>query len=82
MYIPSKTSAAHLTRLLAVDFALKEIPVRVNSIAPGMFPSGLTGTPEEMDARAKLPLFAQKAVPAGRAGRCVYSIHVDGEDCS
>jgi len=69
IYIPVKTAAAHLTRLLATDFALKGIPVRVNAIAPGVFPSELTGTEEQVNEAAKTPLFAEKVIPTGRAGR-------------
>jgi len=69
IYVPVKTAAAHLTRLLATDFALKGIPIRVNAIAPGVFPSEITGTEEQVNEAAKTPLFAEKAIPAGRAGR-------------
>lgn len=67
-YNSSKAAAAHLTRMLATEIALKGIPVRVNSIAPGVFASEMTFEtitgPEEMArvAQSLLP------VPAGRPG--------------
>lgn len=68
-YNSSKAAATHLTRMLATEIALKEIPVRVNSIAPGAFASEMTletiTGPEEMArvAQSLLP------VPAGRPGK-------------
>lgn len=59
--------------MLATEIALKGIPVRVNSIAPGVFASEMTldtiTGPEEMArvAQSLLP------VPAGRPGSYVLS---------
>ncbi|KAK0201691.1 NAD(P)-binding protein [Desarmillaria ectypa] len=66
-YNTSKAAASHLTKMLATEFALKGIPVRVNAIAPGVYESEMTKTvigPEDVDAtgRGVLP------VPARRAG--------------
>jgi NAD(P)-dependent dehydrogenase (short-subunit alcohol dehydrogenase family) len=60
--------------MLATEIALKGIPVRVNSVAPGMFPSEMTTLepitgPEEMARIAKSLL----PVPAGRTG--TYVLH-------
>lgn len=38
-YNASKAAAIHLTRMLAAEIAANELKVRVNSIAPGVFPS-------------------------------------------
>ncbi len=58
--------------MLATELALKGIPVRVNSIAPGVYESEMTFDtitgPEEM-ARVAQSLFP---VPAGRPGSCVH----------
>ena len=35
-YNSGKAAASHLTRLMATEFALKNIPVRVNAVAPGI----------------------------------------------
>lgn len=70
-YNSSKAAATHLTKMLATEIALKGIPVRVNSIAPGVFASEMTletiTGPEEMArvAQSLLP------VPAGRSGSYV-----------
>lgn len=69
MVIPTKTALSHLTRLLATDFALKKIPVRVNSLSPGLFPSEMTGSVDEVEEYAKEQWFAEKAIPLGRTGR-------------
>ncbi|KAF5364990.1 hypothetical protein D9758_008193 [Tetrapyrgos nigripes] len=47
-YPVSKAGINHLTGILATEFALNKIPVRVNGIAPGAFPSEIIGTPEEV----------------------------------
>lgn len=71
-YNSSKAAASHLTKMLATEIALKGIPVRVNSIAPGSFASEMTFEtitgPEELArvAQSLLP------VPAGRPGSYVF----------
>ncbi|KAJ1307172.1 hypothetical protein OPQ81_001289 [Rhizoctonia solani] len=42
-YNSAKTANIQLTKMLATEFALKNIPVRVNAIAPGVYPSEMTG---------------------------------------
>ncbi|KAF8599654.1 hypothetical protein BDV93DRAFT_560127 [Ceratobasidium sp. AG-I] len=34
-YNSAKASDTHMTKMLATEFALKSVPVRMNSIAPG-----------------------------------------------
>ncbi|KAF9454780.1 NAD(P)-binding protein [Macrolepiota fuliginosa MF-IS2] len=41
-YNSAKAAAAHLTKMLATEIALKKIPVRVNAIAPGAYASEMT----------------------------------------
>jgi len=41
-YNSAKAATIHLTKMFSTELALKNIPVRVNSIAPGMFPSEMT----------------------------------------
>jgi len=53
--------------MLATEFALKKIPVRVNAIAPGLYESEMTSekiAASDVDRISK-PIFT---VPAGRAG--------------
>ncbi|CAE6486349.1 unnamed protein product [Rhizoctonia solani] len=42
-YNLSKAALNHLTKMLSTELALRSISIRVNSIAPGPFPSQLTG---------------------------------------
>ncbi|KAI0682434.1 NAD(P)-binding protein [Cytidiella melzeri] len=41
-YNSSKAAAAHLTKMMATEFALKNVPVRVCGIAPGVYESEMT----------------------------------------
>lgn len=41
-YNSAKAAASHITKMLATEFALKGIPVRVNAIAPGVYESEMT----------------------------------------
>ena len=70
-YTPSKAGASHLTQLIATDFALKGIPVRVNAIAPGLFASQLTGNDEQANEYCKTNMGAFNGVPVPlqRSGR-------------
>ncbi|KAG8729400.1 Splicing factor [Ceratobasidium sp. 423] len=42
-YNASKAAGIHLTKMLSTELALRKIPIRVNSISPGVFPSEMTG---------------------------------------
>ncbi|ETW81782.1 hypothetical protein HETIRDRAFT_444923 [Heterobasidion irregulare TC 32-1] len=67
-YNSSKAAASHLTKMMATEFALKGIPVRVNAIAPGVYASEMTfDAIEGPEAVAKI---AQSVVPvpAARSG--------------
>ncbi|KAK0457789.1 short-chain dehydrogenase [Desarmillaria tabescens] len=66
-YNAAKAAASHLTRMMATEFALKRVPVRVNAIAPGMYESEMTKdviSPEELDKMAK----GVVPIPAKRPG--------------
>ncbi|KAI0084777.1 NAD(P)-binding protein [Irpex rosettiformis] len=41
-YNSSKAAVSHLTKMMATEFVLKKIPVRVSGIAPGVYESELT----------------------------------------
>ncbi|KAH9846670.1 short-chain dehydrogenase [Lenzites betulinus] len=41
-YNSSKAAASHLTKMMATEFALKKVPVRVSAIAPGVWESEMT----------------------------------------
>ncbi|KAF5382632.1 hypothetical protein D9615_003012 [Tricholomella constricta] len=66
-YNSAKAAASHLTKMLATEFALKKVKVRVNAIAPGVYASEMTHDyikPEEVDKVGK----GVQPVPAARAG--------------
>ena len=61
-----------MTLNFATDFALKKIPVRVNAISPGTFPSSMTGTTEQLNAHFKTVTSGNGVlvpIPAGRVGK-------------
>ncbi|EJC97899.1 short-chain dehydrogenase [Fomitiporia mediterranea MF3/22] len=41
-YNSGKAASSHLTRILATEFALKGVPVRVNAVAPGVYATEMT----------------------------------------
>ncbi|CAE6476884.1 hypothetical protein ACGC1H_003295 [Rhizoctonia solani] len=69
-YNTSKAAGIHLTKMLSTELALRKIPVRVNAISPGAFPSemtsmeGSTFTPDNVDLVGK----GLSKVPAARGG--------------
>ncbi|KAJ4158322.1 uncharacterized protein LMH87_008854 [Akanthomyces muscarius] len=69
-YNASKAAAQHLTRMLAAEIAAAGLRIRVNSIAPGVFPSEMTAK-EESDDRQKSELPKDKVgeIPARRPGK-------------
>lgn len=69
-YNASKAAAGHLTRMLAAEAAAAGRKIRINAIAPGVFPSEMTA--ETSDEFQKSHLDREKyegKVPAGRPGR-------------
>ncbi|KAJ3554395.1 hypothetical protein NM688_g3133 [Phlebia brevispora] len=67
-YNSSKAAVAHLTKLMATEFALKKIPVRVCGVAPGVYASQMTvDRLTEAGGVDKVGL-GLLPVPAGRAG--------------
>jgi len=69
-YNSTKAGNIHLTKMLATEFALKNIPVRVNSIAPGVFPSEMTGSQGESLGGKKASEIGQglSGIPFQRGG--------------
>ncbi|KAG6850346.1 hypothetical protein H0H93_014619 [Arthromyces matolae] len=66
-YNSSKAAGSHLTKMLSTEFALKNIDVRVNAIAPGVYASEMTFDeikPEDVDKIGK----GISGVPSRRAG--------------
>lgn len=55
-YNSAKAAASHLTKMLATELALKKIPVRVCSVAPGVYESEMTYdkiTPDKVNVVGK-----------------------------
>ncbi|KAB5547131.1 hypothetical protein GE09DRAFT_201219 [Coniochaeta sp. 2T2.1] len=68
-YNASKAATIHLNRMLAAEIAEQGLKVRVNTIAPGVFPSEMTA--DESDEAQKSELSKDKykdKVPAARPG--------------
>jgi len=63
-YASSKAAFLHLTRIMATTFS--EAKIRVNSIAPGVFPSEMTAG--ESDEHQKSDLGSEASNPSGRYG--------------
>jgi len=68
-YNASKAATIHLTRMLANEIAENGLKIRVNSIAPGVFPSEMTagGSGENQKSHIPKDKYADK-VPAKRPG--------------
>lgn len=69
-YNASKAAAIHVNRMLAAELANNKIKIRVNSIAPGVFPSEMTAS--ESDGAQKSEIEKAKfegKVPADRPGK-------------
>ncbi|KAK7730766.1 hypothetical protein SLS57_001597 [Botryosphaeria dothidea] len=82
-YNAAKGGTVHLTKLMSAEF--QKVRVRVNSIAPGYFPSEMTAKESGPDQKSHLPaenVQAKGHVPAQRAGsdeemaQAVVSFHI------
>lgn len=62
--LPFISGFIHLTRMMATTFA--EAKIRVNCIAPGIFPSEMTAGSSGEDQKSKLDMSMSN--PAGRTG--------------
>jgi len=69
-YNASKAAVHHLTQMLATEFAMKDFNVRVNGIAPGLFPTEITLLDlKVIDEQIDNIIAGLHRVPAKRAGR-------------
>ncbi|KAH8104837.1 short-chain dehydrogenase [Cristinia sonorae] len=66
-YNSAKAAASHLTKMLATEFALKKIPVRVCAVAPGVYESEMTAARLAADSVDKVGL-GVVSVPVQRPG--------------
>ncbi|KAK1143638.1 hypothetical protein N8T08_006248 [Aspergillus melleus] len=69
-YNASKAAAIHLTKMLAHEVQSSNLRIRVNNIAPGVFPSEMTtgGSDEAQKSAIPKEKYEQK-VPAARPGK-------------
>ncbi|TRX96332.1 hypothetical protein FHL15_002604 [Xylaria flabelliformis] len=70
-YNASKAAANHLTRMLANELTVGNgLLVRINAIAPGVFPSEMTAGESGQDQKSALSKEKyEEKIPAGRPGR-------------
>ncbi|KAI5463939.1 hypothetical protein BGZ63DRAFT_376502 [Mariannaea sp. PMI_226] len=69
-YNASKGAAIHLNRMLANEIVTSGMKIRVNSIAPGVFPSEMTTKESDENQKSGIPKEDWEGrVPAGRAGK-------------
>ncbi|CZR62228.1 3-oxoacyl-[acyl-carrier-protein] reductase 1 [Phialocephala subalpina] len=69
-YNASKAAAIHLTKMLASEIAGNGLKIRVNSIAPGVFPSEMTAGGESgSDQKSHIDKDKYAKVPARRPGK-------------
>lgn len=69
-YNTSKAAAVHLTKMLAHEVITSRLKIRVNNIAPGVFPSEMTSEGSDEKQKSSIPKedFEGK-VPGGRPGK-------------
>lgn len=69
-YNASKGAAIHLTSMLANEIAMNGLKIRVNSVAPGVFPSEMTAKESGEDQKSSLAKEKyEEKVPARRPGK-------------
>lgn len=69
-YNASKAAAVQLARVLASEIAAAGLKIRVNGIAPGVFPSEMTAGGSDENQKSSLSKEKyEKKIPAGRPGK-------------
>jgi len=69
-YNASKAAAIHLTKMLAHEITSSNIKLRVNNIAPGVFPSEMTANDSDEKQKSSIPKEKYEGkVPARRPGK-------------
>jgi len=67
-YNASKAAVHHLTKMLASELTTKGIKLRINCIAPGVFPSEMTAHESGENQKSALPKDKKQELPASRPG--------------
>ncbi|KAJ5210063.1 Short-chain dehydrogenase/reductase SDR [Penicillium cf. griseofulvum] len=69
-YSASKAAAVHLTKMLAHEIISSNLKIRVNNIAPGVFPSEMTTNDSDEKQKSTIPKERyEDKVPARRPGK-------------
>jgi len=69
-YNTSKAAAIHLTKMLAHEVTTSGLKIRVNNIAPGVFPSEMTAKESDEQQKSSLPKEKLEGkAPAARPGK-------------
>ncbi|KAL4780798.1 hypothetical protein BJX76DRAFT_337031 [Aspergillus varians] len=69
-YNASKAATIHLTKMLAHEIVSSKLRIRVNNIAPGVFPSDMTAGESDENQKSAIPKEKyEEKVPARRPGR-------------
>lgn len=68
-YNASKAAAIHLTKMLATETASSGLKIRVNAIAPGVFPSEMTTQESDENQKSQMPKEKKGDLPSGRPGK-------------
>lgn len=68
-YNASKAAIVHLNRMLSTEIAKAGLKVRINSIAPGVFPSEMTTQDSGEDQKSEMPKEHKEGLPSSRPGK-------------
>jgi NAD(P)-dependent dehydrogenase (short-subunit alcohol dehydrogenase family) len=68
-YNSSKGAAVHLNRMLASEIAKAGMKIRINSIAPGVFPSEMTTGDSKDNQKSEMPKEHKGMLPSQRPGK-------------
>lgn len=67
-YNASKGAQVHLNKLLSAEIAKAGLKIRVNSIAPGVFPSEMTTQESKENQKSEMPKEHKGGLPSQRPG--------------
>ncbi|KAF2873212.1 hypothetical protein BDV95DRAFT_593570 [Massariosphaeria phaeospora] len=67
-YNASKGAAVQLNKMLSAEIAKSGLKIRVNSIAPGVFPSEMTTQESDENQKSQMPKEQKEGLPSQRPG--------------
>lgn len=67
-YNASKAATIHLNKMLATEIANAGLKIRINSIAPGVFPSEMTTQASNDNQKSEMPKEHKEGLPSQRPG--------------